>query len=439
MEKITKVIGREILDSRGNPTIEVTVIVSDKFFGKAMVPSGISIGSKEAVELRDKDSSRYLGKGVLKAVNNINTKINRLLINQSPLDQEFIDQLMISLDGTKDKSYLGSNAILGVSLAVAKAASKINKRELFQEIYTEKNNKYYMPVPMINIINGGQHSNNNLDIQEFMIIPVGTENFTESLRASSEIFHILKNILLKNKFSIAVGDEGGFTPNLYSNEMAIQFIIEAIERSNYQLTEDILIALDFASESLYSNGFYYLKSEKKKFNTLEMLEYIKKLIKKYPIFSIEDPMSEDDWEGWKKLTYHIGNNIQIVGDDLFATNSLALQKGIHKKVANAILIKPNQIGTLTETYKTINLAKKNNYNTIVSHRSGETSDTFIADLAVGISAKQIKTGSLSRSERIAKYNRLMYIEKILGKKSLYPGYSLLNFYKKSKKNSLENM
>ena len=403
--KIDTIIGREIIDSRGNPTVEAEVGLSDGTFAKASVPSGASTGEFEAVELRDGEK-RYLGKGVQRAVENINSIISPNLCCDSPFDQCAIDSKMIELDGTENKELLGANAILAVSLACAKAAAKNLRLPLFR--YIGGTYAVRMPVPMMNILNGGAHASNNIDIQEFMIMPVGAPSFKECLRWCSEVFHALASILKERGLATSVGDEGGFAPNIGSNEEALELIVEAIKDANYKPGEDVLLALDIAASELYDNGYYNI--EGKKLNISELIAYYEYLVNKYPIWSIEDPVDENDWNGFKLITERLGNKIQIVGDDLFVTNKEYLQKGIDNKCGNAILIKVNQIGTITETLETIELAKKNNYKTIISHRSGETEDTIIAHLAVGLNLGEIKTGSMSRTDRICKYNELMRIE-----------------------------
>ena len=404
----------QILDSRGNPTIQVEVITEDGYVGKASVPSGASTGSFEAVELRDGDKSRYLGKGVEKAVENVNKKIAKAIIGMNVYEQRKIDEEMIKLDDTPNKSNLGANSILGVSLAVAKAASNSLGLDLYQ--YIGGINGKELPIPMMNILNGGKHSDNNISIQEFMIMPIGNITFTERMRRGVEIYHTLKKVLKEKGYSVGVGDEGGFAPNLENEEQALDIIIEAIRKAGYEPGKDIKLALDIASTEMYEEakkinkqGYYFWKTKQYKTQE-EMIEYIVELCNKYPIFSIEDGLSEEDWEGWKVLTERLGNKVQLVGDDLFVTNPKRLGRGIEKNVANAILIKPNQIGTLTETLYTIQKAKQNGYKTVISHRSGETEDTTIADIAVGINAGQIKTGAPCRTDRVSKYNRLLYIE-----------------------------
>ncbi len=404
----------EVLDSRGNPTIQVEVVTEGGFSGVALVPSGASTGSFEAVELRDNDKSRFMGKGVQKAVENVNKKIAKKLIDMNVYDQRKIDEEMILLDDTLNKSNLGANAILGVSLAVAKAAANSLGMELYN--YIGGINASQLPIPMMNILNGGKHSDNNINIQEFMIMPVGSITFAERLKRGVEVYHSLKKVLKSKGYSVAVGDEGGFAPNLESEEEAIEVILEAVKQAGYEPKKDICIALDIASTEMYEEaqkigktGYYFWKTDKFK-TTEEMIEYIEELCNKYPIISVEDGLAEEDWEGWKTLTQKLGNKIQLVGDDLFVTNAKRLEKGIKENSANAILIKPNQIGTLTETLETIRLAKENGYKTIISHRSGETEDTTIADIAVAINAGQIKTGAPCRTDRVAKYNRLLNIE-----------------------------
>ena len=404
----------QILDSRGNPTIQVEVITEDGYVGKASVPSGASTGSFEAVELRDGDKSRYLGKGVEKAVENVNKKIAKAIIGMNVYEQRKIDEEMIKLDDTPNKSNLGANSILGVSLAVAKAASNSLGLDLYQ--YIGGINGKELPIPMMNILNGGKHSDNNISIQEFMIMPIGNITFTERMRRGVEIYHTLKKVLKEKGYSVGVGDEGGFAPNLENEEQALDIIIEAIRKAGYEPGKDIKLALDIASTEMYEEakkinkqGYYFWKTKQYKTQE-EMIEYIVELCNKYPIFSIEDGLAEEDWEGWKVLTERLGNKVQLVGDDLFVTNPKRLERGIEKNVANAILIKPNQIGTLTETLYTIQKAKQNGYKTVISHRSGETEDTTIADIAVGVNAGQIKTGAPCRTDRVSKYNRLLYIE-----------------------------
>ncbi len=419
MSEIIYTVAREILDSRGNPTIEVDVHLESGFFGRAAVPSGASTGEHEAVELRDGDSMRYLGKGVQKAVENVNTIIAPQLLGMEVTEQIQIDNIMLELDGTENKQKLGANAILGVSLACARAAANEQEISLFR--YLGGTNAKLLPVPMANILNGGQHADNNIDLQEFMIMPLGAKTFREALQMNAEVFHTLKKLLQKKGQSASVGDEGGFAPNLNSNEEALKLIIEAIEKADYRPGIDIFIALDPASSEFYKNGKYYLDAENKKLTSAEMVNYYAELVDKYPIISIEDALAEDDWEGWKLMTKKLGSKIQIVGDDLFVTNIERLKRGVKEKSANSILIKLNQIGTLTETLDTINLAKTAGFTTVISHRSGETSDTFISDLAVAVNSGQIKTGSICRSERIAKYNQLLRIEEELGDSAQFIG------------------
>jgi enolase len=409
---IKNIKAREILDSRGNPTVEVDVFLDNGVFGRAAVPSGASTGEYEAAELRDNDKSRYSGKGVLNAVNNVNNEINKTLIGTDVNDQTKIDNTLINLDGTQNKSRLGANAILGVSLASARAASTVNDIPLYQHLGTT--NEFIMPVPMMNILNGGSHANNTVDIQEFMIFPFGASTFSEALRIGTEIFHKLKSELHKKGLNTAVGDEGGFAPNLRSNEEAIEIILKSIEKAGYKPGEEVFLALDVAASELYENGEYNLMSENKAFSSSEMTSYLESLVEKYPIISIEDGLDENDWDGWKKLTKSLGQNVQIVGDDLTVTNITRLQKAIDNKSMNSILIKLNQIGTLSETIQAVELARKVNYGAVISHRSGETEDTFIADLSVAMGMGQIKTGSISRSDRVSKYNQLLRIEEHLG-------------------------
>ena len=409
---------REILDSRGNPTVEVDVILQDGSFGRAAVPSGASTGEHEAVELRDGDKSRYMGKGVLKAVGNVNQEIKKAIKGKDALKQGELDQLLIDLDGTPNKGRLGANAILGVSLAVAKAAAISKSMPLYRYIGGDKAKT--LPIPMMNILNGGSHADNNVDLQEFMIMPAGAGSFCEALRWGSEVFHNLKKILHDKSLSTAVGDEGGFAPDLKSNEEAVEVILAAIDKAGYKAGKDIYIALDPAASSFYENGKYILEAEPKKENSSrDMIEFYSRWVAKYPIISIEDGLAEDDWDGWKVLTNRLGKKIQIVGDDLFVTNVKRLRMGIDKGVANSILIKVNQIGTLSETLDAIDLARKHGYTAVVSHRSGETEDTTIAHLVVAMNTGQIKTGSVCRTERICKYNELVRIEEELGKKAAY--------------------
>ena len=410
--EIIDIRAREILDSRGNPTVEAEVEVEGGFTGSAGVPSGASTGSREALELRDKDPSRYFGKGVLKAVENINTRLRDMLIGRKVQAQADIDQMMIDMDGTENKGNLGANAMLAVSLATAAAAAKARGLQLYEYLAELDGSpgRYSMPVPMMNILNGGEHADNNVDIQEFMIQPVGVATFTEALRCGSEIFHTLKAVLSSNGLSTAVGDEGGFAPNLPSNEAALQMIMEAIDKAGYKAGEDVFLALDCAASEFYRNGSYVLSGEDKQFNSEGFSDYLADLVDRYPILSIEDGLDESDWDGWAYLTKILGDRIQLVGDDLFVTNPAILKKGIDKGIANSILIKVNQIGTLSETLEAIKVAREAGYTTVISHRSGETEDTTIADLAVATAAGQIKTGSLCRSDRVAKYNRLLRIE-----------------------------
>ena len=422
MANIKKITGRQIYDSRGNPTVEVDIILDDDSFGRSLVPSGASTGAHEAHELRD-GGGELFGKGVTKAVENINNEINYSLVGMDSGDQSLIDARLIELDGTKNKSRLGANAVLGVSMANAKASSDSKNKHLFQSLGDGFSN--ILPVPMMNIINGGAHANNSLDFQEFMIMPVSAESFNGAMRMGSEIFHSLKSILSEMGEPTSVGDEGGFAPNFKSPEETLSFLSKAVEKSGYKVGDDIVFALDCAATEFYKDGLYNLSNMNKPIETNEMIEYLKKLTNLYPIFSIEDPLDEDDWSGWSKLNSEIGDKIQIVGDDLFVTNSDRLSKGVNLKSANSILIKVNQIGTLTETMQAIDIAKENNYSFIISHRSGETEDSFIADLSVATSSCQIKTGSLSRSDRISKYNQLLRIEEFLSNKAEYAGKSIL--------------
>jgi len=416
--KIKKVVGREIVDSRGNPTVEVDVLLADGSFGRAAVPSGASTGAHEAVELRDGDKSRYMGKGVTKAVGNVNGEIFKKVKGMDALDQGKLDKALIALDGTPNKGRLGANAILGVSLAAAKAAAAYKGVQLFQYIGGKK--ATILPIPMMNILNGGEHADNNVDIQEFMIMPTGAPSFKEGLRMGAETFHNLKKILHSMKLSTSVGDEGGFAPDLKSNEEAIEVILQAITAAGYKPGKDIKIALDPASSEFYKNGSYMLEAEADpKKSSAGMVEFYGKWIEKYPIVSIEDGLAEDDWNGWKLMTDKFGKKIQLVGDDLFVTNTKRLKEGIEKGVANSILIKVNQIGTLTETLEAIEMAKKAGYTAVMSHRSGETEDTTIAQLAVATGVGQIKTGSTSRTDRVCKYNELLRIEETLGAKAVY--------------------
>ncbi len=415
--KIKQIKAREILDSRGNPTVEADVILEDGALGRAAVPSGASTGEHEALELRDNDKTRFFGKGVLKAVKNINEIIAPKLIGQEVSEQRKIDEILLKLDGTQEKKNLGANAILAVSMAVARAESAYNKMPLYKSIRPKGD--FLLPVPLMNIVNGGQHADNNLDIQEFMIAPVNFKTFQDALRAGAEIFQTLKKVLQERGLSTAVGDEGGVAPDLESDEEALRVIMEAISKAGYKSGEDIFIALDCAASSFYKDGVYKFRGQN--FTASAMVEYYKDLAARYPIISIEDALAEDDWEGWKYLTEQLGNKIQLIGDDLFVTNTKRLSIGIERKIANAILIKVNQIGTLTETLDTMDLAAGAGYKRVISHRSGETEDTFIAHLAVATSAGQIKTGSLSRSERVAKYNELLRIEEELKDKARYAG------------------
>ena len=408
MSKIKDIIAREILDSRGNPTVEVDVILDNGILGRAAVPSGASTGTREALELRDNDKNRYMGKGVLKAVNNVNSELKQALIGLDPHDQRKIDETMLKLDGTENKEKYGANAILGISLANLKAAALDDHKNLFEYIGQE----YSMPRAMMNILNGGAHADNGLDFQEFMIIPEA-DTFSKRLQIGSEVFHHLKKVLNENGYQTGVGDEGGFAPNLNTNEEALDLLMKAIKDAGYKPGEDVNFAIDVAASEFYENGIYNLKGADLKLTTDELIDYYQTLLDKYPIISIEDPVDENDWEGFKKMTERYGNKVQLVGDDLFVTNKKYLQKGIDMGAGNAILIKINQIGTITETLETIDLAKQNGYKTIISHRSGETEDTSIADLAVGLNLGQIKTGSLSRTDRTCKYNELLRIEEKL--------------------------
>jgi enolase len=423
MSKISKIIGREVMDSRGNPTVEADVYLDSGAWGRACAPSGASTGSREALELRDGDKNRYMGKGVLKAVEAINNPLQAALLGKDANEQQIIDRIMIDLDGTENKEKYGANAILAVSLACAKAAAMDKGIPLYQHI-SELNGtagQYSMPVPMMNIINGGEHADNNVDIQEFMIQPVGASSFREALRMGAEIFHNLKKVLSAKGLSTAVGDEGGFAPNLSSNEEALKVIIQAVEAAGYLMDKDVTLALDCASSEFYSDGKYDMKGEGKVFSSEGFGDYLAALSEKYPIISIEDGLDESDWDGWAYLTKKIGNKVQLVGDDLFVTNTKILKRGIDTGVANSILIKFNQIGSLTETLEAIRMAKDAGYTAVISHRSGETEDSTIADLAVGTAAGQIKTGSLCRSDRVAKYNQLLRIEEQLAGKVGYGG------------------
>lgn len=431
MSIISDVHAREILDSRGNPTVEVEVYLESGLIGRACVPSGASTGEHEAVELRDGDPARYLGKGVMKAVNHVNEVIAEELLEMDVLEQVLIDQKLIELDGTDNKSHLGANAILGVSLACCQAAAQFLELPLYR--YIGGVNAKQLPVPMANILNGGAHADNNVDFQEFMVMPVGASSFREGLRMITEIFHGLKKILKDKGYNTSVGDEGGFAPSLKSNEEAVELILTAIGKAGFKAGEDIYLALDPASSEFYDNNkkkYVFKKSDKRELSSEEMASYWANWVKNYPIISIEDGMAEDDWHGWKILTEKIGSRVQLVGDDLFVTNTKRLKEGIEKGVCNSILIKVNQIGTLTETIDAVEMAKKAGYTTIISHRSGETEDSIIADIAVGLNAGQIKTGSLSRSDRVAKYNQLLRIEEGLGATAIYGG--LASFYNISK-------
>ncbi len=428
MAEIKNIKAREILDSRGNPTIEADVTLASGVVGTACAPSGASTGSREALELRDKDPKRYLGKGVLTAVNNVNTSIRDALLGHDALDQEALDKVMIDLDGTPNKASLGANAILAVSLAAAKAAAIESKIPLYAHIAKLNGGAgtFSLPVPMMNIINGGEHADNNVDIQEFMVQPVGAPSFSEALRYGAEIFHSLKSVLSKQGLSTAVGDEGGFAPNLPSNAAALDAILEAVEKTGLKMGSDIRLALDCAASEFYRDGKYHLKGENSVYDSAGFVDYLAKLSSDYKILSIEDGMDESDWDGWAKLTRKIGDRVQLVGDDLFVTNTEILSRGIEQSIANSILIKFNQIGTLTETLNAIRMAKNAGYTAVISHRSGETEDTTIADLAVATGAGQIKTGSLCRSDRVAKYNRLLRIEEELGSKAVYRGIEEFN-------------
>lgn len=423
MFTINEIKAREILDSRGNPTLEVDVKLENGIMGRAAVPSGASTGAHEAVELRDNDQTRFKGKGVSKAIENVNNELAKVIVGTSSKDQENIDKKMIALDGTENKSKLGANAILGISLAVAKAAAICSNQPLFRYIGGEA--ARVLPVPMMNIINGGEHADNNIDIQEFMIMPIGAENIKEAVRMGSEVFHTLKAELKSAGLSTSVGDEGGFAPNISSTRDALDFILKSIEKAGYKAGEDIYLALDCASTEYFNDGKYHLSGESKVLSSKENATYLAKLVNDYPIVSIEDGMSEDDWEGWKILTNELGNKIQLVGDDLFVTNPKRLRKGIETSCANSMLVKVNQIGTLTETLEAVDLAHSANYTNVMSHRSGETEDTTIADLAVATNCGQIKTGSLARSDRLAKYNQLIRIEEELGSLAKYAGRAIL--------------
>jgi enolase len=419
MSAIVDVIAREILDSRGNPTVEADVLLESGVLGRAAVPSGASTGTREAIELRDGDKQRYLGKGVLKAVENVNTEISEAIMGLDATEQGFVDHTLLDLDGTENKARLGANAMLAVSMAVAKAAAEETGLPLYR--YLGGAGRMAMPVPMMNVINGGAHANNNLDMQEFMILPVGAQSFREALRYGAEVFHTLKKILSEKGMPTTVGDEGGFAPNLPTNESAIQLIMEAIEKTGYLPGSDVAIGLDCAASEFFRDGRYVLEGEGKQLTAAELTEHLAGWAEKYPIITIEDGMSELDWEGWKLLTQRLGKSVQLVGDDVFVTNTRILREGIAQGVANSILIKVNQIGTLTETLDAIEMAKRAGYTAVISHRSGETEDTMIADIAVGTNAMQIKTGSLSRSDRLAKYNQLLRIEEDLGDAASYAG------------------
>ena len=423
MSSIVDVVAREILDSRGNPTVEADVLLESGMMGRAAVPSGASTGSREAIELRDGDRSRYGGKGVLRAVEIVNTEVSEAIAGLDASEQAFIDKTLIDLDGTENKSRLGANSLLAVSMAVAKAAAEESGLPLYR--YFGGSGAMRLPVPMMNVVNGGAHANNRLDMQELMIVPVGMQSFREALRCGAEVFHSLKKLLESRKISTAVGDEGGFAPDLPSHAAAIEMIIEAIGKAGYTAGQDVLLALDCAASEFFRDGFYVLESENKKLSSEQFVVYLEDLASRFPIASIEDGMAENDWEGWKMLTARLGKKLQLVGDDLFVTNTRLLKEGIRQGAANAILIKVNQIGTLTETFAAIELAKRAGYGTVISHRSGETEDTTIADIAVGTNALQIKTGSLSRSDRTAKYNQLLRIEEDLGDSASYPGREAL--------------
>ena len=419
MSAIVDIVGREILDSRGNPTVECDVLLESGTMGRAAVPSGASTGSREAIELRDGDPKRYLGKGVLKAVEHINTEISESILGLDATEQAFLDKTLIDLDGTDNKARLGANATLAVSMAVARAAAEESGLPLYR--YFGGMGSMQMPVPMMNVVNGGVHANNNLVLQELMIIPVGAPNFREAVRYGAEVFHALKKIMSDKGMSIAVGDEGGFAPNVPSHEAAIQMILDAIDKAGYTAGEQIALGLDCASSEFYKDGQYHLEGEGMILTPTQWTDMMASWVDKYPIISIEDGMAEGDWDGWKNLTEKLGHKVQLVGDDLFVTNTKILKEGIDKKIANSILIKINQIGTLTETFATIEMAKRAGYTAVISHRSGETEDSTIADIAVGTNAGQIKTGSLSRSDRMAKYNQLLRIEEDLGNVASYPG------------------
>ena len=421
--KITHLRSRELLDSRGNPTLEAEMTINNQFTAKAIVPSGASTGENEAVELRDNDKNRYLGKGVLKAVENVNTIIANQITNVEVGSQRSLDNILIELDGTSDKRNLGANSILGVSMAFSRASALCKGLPLFKSFAS--NFKPILPVPMINIVNGGSHANNNVDFQEFMIFPIGTDSFSEAVQVGAEVFHALKSLLHSKGFSTAVGDEGGFAPNLKSNEEAIEIILQAISNASYEPGKEVFLCLDVAASEFFNEGMYNLSSENKVMSTDQMIEYLKRLTNQYPIISIEDGLDQNDWNGWTELTKQIGSSCQIVGDDLTVTNKVHLERSIQQKSMNAVLIKLNQIGTVTETIHAIDLAKKHGFGTIISHRSGETEDTIISDLAVSMGSGQIKTGSLSRTDRVAKYNQLLRIEEELGSSSIFPSYDML--------------
>ena len=423
MALIKSIHGRQIIDSRGNPTVEVDVTLDDNSFGRASVPSGASTGAHEAIELRDLDFNNYFGKGVQTAIKGINTEIADNLIGLNAYNQSKIDVLMCDLDGTSNKARLGANALLGVSMAVAKASAMSNKKNLFEYIGTDRSN--LLPVPMMNIINGGEHADNEIDIQEFMIMPLAASSISDAIRIGSEIFHTLKNELKGDGLSTGIGDEGGFAPNLKSTEKALDYILKAIEKAGYLPGEQVSLALDCASTEYYKDNLYVMNGSDQTFNSKQKVEFLKNLISNYPIISIEDGMAEDDWNGWKMLTEEIGHKCQLVGDDLFVTNTKRLQRGIIEKAANSLLVKVNQIGTLTETIEAVKLAHENNFTCVMSHRSGETEDSTIADLAVATNCGQIKTGSLARSDRLAKYNQLIRIEEVLGANAKYAGISIL--------------
>jgi len=423
--KITHIFGREVLDSRGNPTVEVDVQLQDGTVGSAMVPSGASTGEHEAVELRDRDKNRYLGRGVQAVVNNVNTFIADHLVGMDANNQADIDQAMIDLDGSPNKSNIGANAILGVSMAVARATAGSIDQPLYSYLGGEQSNM--LPIPMMNILNGGSHADNNVDIQEFMVFPIGADSFSSALQMGVETFHHLKSVLKKKGLNTSVGDEGGFAPNLRSNAEAVEVILEAIEKTPYVLGKDLFLALDVAASEIYKDGFYHLASEKKQYSSEEMVDYLISLADQYPIISIEDGLDENDWQGWQQLNRVLGDHVQIVGDDLTVTNLTRLQRAIDENAMNAILIKLNQIGTVTETIQAIELAKANHYGAVISHRSGETEDVIIADFSVAMGMGQIKTGSASRTDRIAKYNQLLRIEEALGSSAQFPGKEVLGY------------